>query len=86
MKLSLEERIHQLELRNKRVEIGKSWEVSWTRRSLISLLTYLIIVLYMWFFELPNPFVNALVPALAFLLSGPTMNIFKSMWTKKKGL
>lgn len=80
----LEARIGKLEERNRRVELEKAWEVSWTRRILISLLTYLIIVLFMWFFNLTNPFVNSIIPALAFLLSGPTLNIAKQAWLKGK--
>ncbi len=84
MDKSLEKRLEELEARNQRVEIEKSWEVSWTRRILLSILTYLIIVLFMWFFELPDPFMNAIIPALALLLSGPSLTIAKRLWIKQR--
>ena len=44
--MDLEERIKRIEERNKRVEIDKAWETSWTRRICICVLTYIIVILY----------------------------------------
>ena len=61
--------INKIKERNKRVEADKAWETSWTRRFFVAILTYVVIVLFFYFAELPKPFVNSIVPALAFLLS-----------------
>lgn len=42
----LENRILRLEERNKRVEVDKSWETSWTRKCLLIIFTYLAIAFY----------------------------------------
>lgn len=83
---SLEElnvEIEKIKARNMRVEADKAWEVSWVRRILISSLTYIVIVIFFYFAALPNPFVSALVPALAFVLSTLTISVFKIIWLKR---
>ena len=42
----LEKRIEAIEKRNKKVEIDKAWETSWTRRVCIMILTYIIVIIY----------------------------------------
>lgn len=42
----LESRIEKIEERNKRVEMDKAWEISWTRRICICILTYIVVVTY----------------------------------------
>ena len=84
MKLKeLEKEIGKVKVRNKRVEADKAWETSFTRRVLVTVLTYFVIVLFFYFAELPKPFVNSIVPALAFLLSTVTLSFFKKMWMKR---
>lgn len=39
----LEEDIRKIEERNRKVESDKAWELSWTRRGLIALFTYIAI-------------------------------------------
>jgi hypothetical protein len=65
----LQARIAHIEERNKRVEMDKRRETSWTRRLSISLLTYLVIALYLIAIHKEQPFINALVPAIGFFLS-----------------
>lgn len=81
---SLEDRIAQLEARNQRVETDKAWETSWTRRLAIMILTYLVVVAYLHFVIRINPWLNALVPVVGFLLSTLTISYLKSLWTVRK--
>lgn len=76
----LEKEIEKIKERNKRVEGDKAWENSWMRRFLIILLTYIVIVIFFYFAELPKPFINSVVPALAFFISTLTLSIFKKIW------
>ena len=76
----LQKEIAQLKARNARVEADKAWETSWTRRLLIAALTYIVIVLFFWTAALPNPFINAIVPTLGFLLSTLTVPVVKKWW------
>jgi len=66
--------------RNKRVERDKAWELSLTRRFIISIMTYLIIVLFLWINNIPHPWLNALIPTIAFILSTLTLPLFKRFW------
>lgn len=78
----LEERVRKLEARNKGVELNKAWETSYTRRILIIAFTYLAIALYLKFIVGINPWINAIVPAVGFLLSTLTLPWFKKFWAK----
>lgn len=78
----LEIRLERVEARNKSVELNKAWETSKTRRLLIIVFTYLAIALYLKFIVGINPWVNAIVPAMGFLLSTLTLPYFKKLWAK----
>ena len=68
--------------RNKRVEKDKAWEISFTRRAIIAVMTYLIIVLFLWMMKIPYPWLNALIPTIAFVLSTFSLTFFKKFWLK----
>ncbi len=78
----LEEKIRQIEERNKKVELDKAWEVSYTRRFLLLMFTYLTIGFYLQAIKIPQPWLNAIVPAVAFMLSTLTLPFFKELWLK----
>jgi len=76
----LEQEIQDIKKRNKRVEADKAWETSWTRKVLIAILTYILIVIFFYFAQLPKPFINSIIPAVAFIISTWTLPIFKKIW------
>jgi len=76
--------IEEIKKRNQRVETDKAWETSWTRRLIVLVLTYIVIVIFFFFAQLPSPFLNAIVPSLAFVLSTLTIPLFKKWWLNKK--
>ncbi len=78
----LEERIKNIEQRNKIVELSKAWETSYTRRILVVIFTYLAIALYLKFIVGINPWINSIVPTIGFLLSTLTLPWFKKLWMK----
>lgn len=79
----LKKEVEEIKLRNKRVEGDKAWETSWTRKILILVLTYVVIVIFFFVVNLGNPFVNAIVPTIGFFLSTLTVPLFKQWWLKK---
>ena len=79
----LEKRILELEERNKRVAMDKAWEVSWARRGILMLFTYLAIGSYLYVIEVPSPWINAVVPTVAFMISTMTMPFFKRKWIER---
>jgi hypothetical protein len=77
---TIEDRLNEIEKRNQEVETNKAWEVSWTRKLLIIIFTYLSIALYLKFIVGIDPWINAVVPSIGFLLSTLTLSYFKSLW------
>ncbi len=74
--------LKKVEERNARVEADKAWETSKTRRIIIAIFIYLFGVLFLAFTNVQNPFQNALIPSLAYLLSTLTFPFFKEWWMK----
>jgi len=79
---NIEKRIEAIEKRNQRVESDKAWETSWARRIIITILTYITIVLFFLVAQLPNPFVNSIVPTAGFVLSTMSLPFFKRLWIR----
>jgi len=79
-KNELENRVTALEERNKRVETDKGWETSWTRRILIGIFTFLAIGIYLRAIDISNPWLNAIVPTVGFMLSTLTLPTARKIW------
>ncbi|MEK7203299.1 MAG: hypothetical protein AAB653_03210 [Patescibacteria group bacterium] len=79
---NLEKEIKLIKERNLKVEKDKDWEISFTRRLLLVLFTYLTVSLYLRAIKIERPFLNAIVPAVAFMLSTLTLPYFKKIWGK----
>jgi peptidoglycan/LPS O-acetylase OafA/YrhL len=75
--------IKKIKERNQRVEADKAWEVSSARKIVIAILTYIVVVIFFIAANLPNPFVNAIVPTAGFILSTLSLPLFKQIWLKK---
>lgn len=84
MNKNLEDRLQAIELRNKKVEYNKAWELSWLRRISVMILTYLTVSVYLKFVVHIDPWVNALVPVIGYALSTITMQSLKKWWIRKK--
>ena len=76
------EEIDKIKSRNCKVEIDKAWEVSYTRRVALMLFTYLSVGFYLAAIKVQNPWLNAIVPSIAFMLSTLTLPFFKKIWIK----
>lgn len=79
----LKNEIALIKERNRRVEADKAWETSFSRKILIAILTYIVVVLFFLAADLEKPFINAIVPALGFILSTLTVSILKKYWIRK---
>ncbi|MBI2464670.1 hypothetical protein HYV64_00875 [Candidatus Shapirobacteria bacterium] len=88
MKLEeLEKRVKKIESRNQKVEMDKAWETSLTRKVLLIIFTFLSIGLYMNAIGVNNPWQNAVIPSLGFLLSTLSLPFFKRIWiNRQKGV
>lgn len=80
---TVEERLQAIEKRNKSVATEKAWEVSFTRRASIAILTYITVSLFLWMVNVPYPLMNALVPMCGYFLSTLSLPWIKKLWTKR---
>jgi len=79
----LQKDIQEIKDRNTRVEIDKAWEISLTRKVIVGLLTYSVVILFFVFANSPDPFVNAIVPTMGFVLSTLSIPLFKKWWIRR---
>jgi len=83
--MNIEKKITEIEKRNKRVELNKEWENSWTRRICIMILTYIIVVMYSFIIrKYDNIFLSSLVPVIGFALSTLSLKLVRKIWQNKK--
>ncbi len=79
----IEKRLTVIENRNRKVEMDKAWETSYFRRFLLVVFTYMSIGIYLWMIGVDKPWLNAVIPSLAFLLSTLTLPFFKDWWMRR---
>lgn len=80
----IEQEIESIKERNKRVELDKKWETSWTRRICICILTYIIVVVYSYIIrEYEFIFLSSLVPVIGFTLSTLSLKYVRKVWEEK---
>jgi len=80
--MNITQELAAIKARNARVEADKAWELSWTRAIIISILTYIIIVVSFVITNLPDPYFNALISTVLFILSTSSYPFFKRIWLK----
>lgn len=81
---NIEKEIEEIKDRNKRVELDKKWETSFTRKICICILTYLIVVLYSYIIrEFDNIWLSSLVPVLGFTISTLSIKLIRKIWENK---
>lgn len=81
----IELEIEKIKERNKRVELDKAWETSWTRRICICILTYIVVVVYSNMInKVTNVWLSSLVPVIGFTLSTLSLKIVRNVWEKSR--
>ena len=81
----LENEIAKIKERNKRVELDKAWETSWTRKICICILTYIVVVIYSYLINKNNNiWLSSLVPVIGFTLSTFSLNLVRTVWEKNR--
>ena len=82
--MNIEQELENIKKRNKRVELDKSWETSWTRKICIMILTYLIVVIYSYLIkQYDNILLSYLVPVIGFALSTLSLKYIRKIWERK---
>lgn len=83
--MKLEEKVKNIEERNKRVELDKSWETSVIRKVCIMGLTYIIVVIYSYVVQkCDNIFLSSLVPVIGYTLSTLSLKSVRKIWEKRR--
>ena len=81
----LENEIVKIKERNKKVELDKAWETSFTRRICICILTYIVVIIYSYLInKITNIWLSSLVPVIGFTLSTFSLKVVRSIWEKNK--
>ena len=79
----IEKEIIEIKERNKRVELDKAWETSFTRKICICILTYIVVIIYSLLIQkITNVFLTSLVPVIGFTLSTLSLKVIRSIWEK----
>lgn len=82
--MNIEQELENIKKRNKRVELDKSWETSWTRKICIMILTYVIVVIYSYLIKRhDNILLSSLVPVIGFALSTLSLKYIRKIWERK---
>ena len=83
--MDIEKEIEQIKQRNKRVELDKAWETSWTRKICIMILTYIVVIVYSYVISnYDNIFLSSLVPVIGFTLSTLSLKVIRKKWENNK--
>ena len=83
--MDLKQEIENIKNRNKRVELDKKWETSWSRRICIMSLTYIIVIIYSYLIrKYDNILLTSLVPVIGFTLSTLSLKYVRNIWEKNK--
>ena len=81
----LEKEIIQIKERNRKVELDKAWETSWTRKVCICILTYIVVVIYSTIInKITSVWLSSLVPVIGFTLSTLSLNLIRKIWENNK--
>ena len=80
----IEQEVKNIKERNKRVELDKKWETSWTRRICICILTYIVVIVYSYIVRnYDNIFLSSLVPIIGFTVSTLSLKFVRKIWEQR---
>ena len=82
--MDLEKEIRKIQERNKRVELDKEWETSWTRRICIMILTYIVVIIYSYVIKkFDNILLSYLLQVIGFALYKLSLKYIRKIWERK---
>lgn len=78
--MNIEKEIYDIKERNKKIELNKARETSWTRKISIMVLTYIVVILYsLSISKINNVFLSSLIPVIGFTLSTLSLNVIRKI-------
>ncbi|MEI6266991.1 MAG: hypothetical protein WCP14_03830 [bacterium] len=82
--MDIEKEIIEIKARNKRVDGDKAWERSKFRIIIVSLLTYIVVVIVFNLIGVESYLLSALIPTIGYILSTFTIPVVKKWWLKNR--
>ena len=82
--MDIEQELIKIQERNKKVELDKAWELSWSRRISIALMTYVVAEVWLLIIREHNSWAKALVPTFGYILSTLSLRALKSWWSTER--
>ena len=79
----LQRKLDEIQDRNQRVEADKAWETSLTRRAFISIITYIVALLWLYIIDEKGIWLKAVIPVAGFILSTLSLPALKRLWIKR---
>ncbi|MBI2612433.1 hypothetical protein HYW59_01290 [Candidatus Kaiserbacteria bacterium] len=79
---NLEKEIAALKERNRRVEGDKAWETSYFRVSVVAIIVYIVVAIFLYVIGVQNFLLAALVPPVGYFLSTRSLPAIKRWWIK----
>ena len=76
--------IEVIKERNKKVELDKAWEVSWTRRLSVAFGTYVVAIFWLIMIRESLPWLKAIWPVVGYVLSTLSLPAVKKWWGRNK--
>ena len=82
--MDIEKEIREIKRRNARVELDKKWETSWTRRVIILVLTFVVVLIYNALIRsAASVWLMSFVPVIGFFLSTLSVDFARKVWEKR---
>lgn len=78
----LQEEVERLKLKVKSDELKDQWHQSKVRIVYVSVTTYVVALVFMFAFDIDNPFLNAFIPSLLYVFSFQSLPFIRRMWTR----
>jgi hypothetical protein len=66
------------------VELDKAWEVSWTRRIFILIMTFMVACAWLFVIQETNILLKAMIPTVGYLLSTLSIPQIRALWIKSR--
>lgn len=79
---NLSSEIEKIIERNKKVEQDKAWEISWTRKIIISVLTFFFIAWILFLTGTDEVVMWSLISTIGFIISTTALKPVRKIWEK----
>ena len=81
---AIDKEIEHLRSRNQRVDSNKAWEQSFVRKGTVAIITYIVTLLVFTSIGASEPYLNAFIPTVGYLLSTLSLSFVRSFWEARQ--